>query len=114
MFSIFPPLLTYSGLAPLLLRLTLGAVLALWAYGKYKTDKKVAGLEAVLAIALIVGIFTQLAALFTAILLGTRLYSKIKAKAFLTDGVNYFLILFIISICLIVTGAGYLAFDLPL
>ncbi len=114
MFSIFPPLLSYSGFAPLLLRLTLGLVLVLWAYGKYKTNIKTAALEGVLSVLLIVGLYTQLAALFTAILLGVRLFGKVKAKAFLTDGVNYFLILFIISICLIFTGAGYFAFDLPL
>jgi len=114
MFSIFPPLLSYSGFAPLLLRLTLGAVLVVWAYKNYKTDIKLSVLEGILGALLILGLFTQLASLATAILLGIRLFSKIKAKTFLTDGVNYYLILFIISICLIITGAGYLAFDLPL
>jgi len=114
MFSIFPPLLSYSGFAPFLLRLTLGAVLGVWAYKNFKTDKKLSILEGILGALLVLGLFTQLASLVTAILLGTRLFSKIRSKTFLTDGVNYYLILFIISICLIFTGAGYLAFDLPL
>jgi uncharacterized membrane protein YphA (DoxX/SURF4 family) len=114
MFSIFPPLLSYTGFAPFLLRLTLGAVLGFWAYNTYKTDKKLAVLNGALGILLVLGLYTQLASLVTAILLGIRLFSKIKAKSFLTDGVNYYLILFVISICLIFTGAGYFAFDLPL
>lgn len=114
MFSIFPPLLYLSGFAPLFLRLTLGSVFVLWAYKRFKTDKIKSIPEGLIGICLILGLATQLAALIAAIILGIRLVKKIKEKAFLTDGVNYYLILFIISISLIFTGAGFIAFDLPL
>lgn len=119
MLSIFPPLLAYSGFSALLLRLVLGIVLVLWSQKEYK---KSAGersvyesiIQGILGIFLIVGFLTQISALFTAIFLGFKLFKKIQRKAFLTDGLNYYLILFIISISLIFTGAGYFALDLPL
>ncbi len=119
MFSIFPSLLTFQSFAPLLLRLTLGAVFILWAFAFFKkreTGKRLAlaALEGVLGISLVVGFLTQLAALISAIILGFGLFKKIQSKKFLTDGVNYLLILFVISICLIFTGAGFMALDLPL
>ena len=119
MLSIFPSLLALEGFAPLLLRLTVGAVFALWAYGKLKkrTDSQDVAygvFEALIGLCLIIGFYTQLAALASAIILGVRLCLKVQQKAFLTDGVNYYLILFIISITLLFTGPGFLAFDLPL
>ncbi|MDQ5893084.1 MAG: hypothetical protein QG640_94 [Patescibacteria group bacterium] len=119
MLSIFPSLLAFEGFAPLLLRLTIGAVFALWAYGKLKKrissqDISFGVVEAIIALGLILGVYTQLAALAAAIILGFRLIQKIQQKAFLTDGVNYYLILFIISLTLLLTGPGFFAFDLPL
>jgi len=114
MLSIFPPLLSYSGFAPMLLRLLLGTILVLWAYNHFKTKEKIYILEGVLGALLIIGLATQLAAFVSTILLGVRIYFKIRSKNFLTDGVNYYLVLFVISLGLIVSGAGYLAFDLPL
>ncbi len=119
MFSLFPSLLSFQSFAPLLLRVTLGAVFLLWAYNIFKkreTGKRRALgiLDAVVGISLVVGFLTQLSALVCAIMLGFRLFKKIQSKTFLTDGINYYLILFVISICLIFTGAGFIAFDLPL
>lgn len=119
MFSLFPNLLALEGFAPFLLRLTIGAVFALWAYGKLKKrassqDTGLGVVEAIIALGLILGSYTQLAALAAAVILGARLVQKIQKKAFLTDGINYYLILFIISVTLLLTGPGFLAFDLPL
>ena len=119
MFSILPPLLAFQGFAALILRLTLGAVFIIWAYKRFKKDGKnkkdiIGPIEGIVGVFLVVGFLTQVAAVVSAFILGNRLVSKIKTKAFLTDGVNYYFILFIISISLIFLGAGYIAFDLPL
>lgn len=119
MFSIFPPLLSFSGLSPLLLRLTLGLVMLFWAFNKFKAHKTggitaVSIIEALVGISLFVGFMTQVAAFISAIILGIRLVKKIRNRAFFTDGVNYYFILFVIAISLIFTGAGFIAFDLPL
>ena len=119
MFSIFPSLLTYQGFAPLLLRLTLGSIYIFWAYSKLRRHggKKEIGfgiVELLVGSCLVLGYYTQLGALASIIILGTRLVQKIREQAFLTDGVNYYFILFIISVVLLITGAGFVAFDLPL
>jgi uncharacterized membrane protein YphA (DoxX/SURF4 family) len=119
MLSLFPTLLAYDGFTPFLLRLTLGAVLIFWSYKKLtnRIDIKVTLLgiiELISGILLIVGYLTQLAALIIAVILGIKIGFKIKNKSFLNDGVNYYLILFVISICILISGAGFIAFDLPL
>ncbi len=119
MFSIFPHLLSLDAFTPFLLRLILGLVFLEWRYREYKnktstTNTVIAVLQGIVGVFLIIGFLTQLAALVAAIILGIKLIGKIKAKAFLTNGVNYYLILFVISLCLLFSGAGFMAFDLPL
>lgn len=122
MLSIFPQLLTYQEFSPLLLRLTLGVILLYWAYRGLQKDerplsnKKIAlvAFEGLLGILLIIGFLTQLAALLSTLVFFIHLLQKIKNRAFLTNGVNYYFILLVISLCLLLTGPGRLAVDLPL
>jgi len=119
MLSLFPNLLVFQGFAPLLLRLTLGIIFVFWAYRKIRNKKdkgplSLALLHAVVGILLIIGLFTQAAALISLIIFAFGLIQKMKDRAFLTDGVNYYFILFIISFSLLLTGPGLFAFDLPL
>lgn len=120
MLSIFPSLLYFQSLTPLLLRLTLGIVFVMWAREKFKQsnkntrEKQIGGVELVIGVFLIIGYLTQLAALASVILLGVRLTRKIKEKKFFTDGVNYYFILFMIAVCILISGSGVIAFDLPL
>jgi len=119
MLSIFPSLLSFEGFAPLLLRLTLGFIFIYWSYSKLKdrnNSKEISMgiMEILIGLLLIIGFLTQLVALISAIILAIHLIKKIKEKAFLSNGVNYYLILFIISITLLFTGPGFFAFDLPL
>lgn len=118
MLSLFPSLLTYSGFAPFLLRLILGSVFAFWGYEKIKDkDNKtrlISAFKLLLAIMLIIGYMTQLAALLACIILGIYIVFKIINKSFLNNGINYYLVLFVISISILISGSGFLAFDLPL
>jgi len=119
MLSIFPYLLSYQQCAPLLLRLTLGAIFLYWAYknfsvkGEKRNIYKVI-IETVVGVLLVIGLFTQVAALVATIVFVVHIVTKIKKKQFLSDGINYYLILLVISISLILMGPGRLAFDLPL
>jgi uncharacterized membrane protein YphA (DoxX/SURF4 family) len=120
--SLFPSLLSFGLLAPLLLRLTLGIVVFFWGYhgvksaGSKDDPRKIAFniLDLIVGVLLIVGLFTQLAALITAVILTVKLVNKARAKALFTDGVNYYFILFVIALSLLFSGAGFLGFDLPL
>ncbi len=122
MLSVFPHLLTWSLVSPLLIRLTLGGVFIYWSYkgikeskGLSKTKSKVLGIVGGIAgILLIIGLYTQIAAIFAILILGFCTAKKIASREFFTDGVNYYFLLLIMAVSLLFTGAGFLAFDLPL
>ncbi len=119
MLSIFPSLLVFQIFSPLLLRLTLGIIFTYWAYKRFrshdeKNDIALGVLELVIGIMFILGLYTQVAALISLIIFLVYIIYKIKNHQFLTDGVNYYLILLIISLSLLLTGPGIWAFDLPL
>ena len=118
--SLFPYLLSWSQLSPVLIRLALGFIFIFWSYrglrGKDVSTgmNAVAGIECVAGVLLIIGLWTQAAALVAAIDLVIRLIERIRNKAFLTDGVNYYLLLLVMALSLMTTGPGFWAFDLPL
>ncbi|MES2471057.1 MAG: hypothetical protein V4526_02390 [Patescibacteria group bacterium] len=117
--SIFPDLLTYASVGPLLLRLLLGGIAIYFGTRKVKflqakVSKNLGFAEIILGVLLVLGAFTQIAALLLAIMLFIQLVDKARNKALLTAGVNYYLILFIIAISLMFTGPGFFSIDLPL
>lgn len=119
MLSLFPSFLTYGQLGPFLLRLTLGAILLYWAYGRIRRRENgkttaYGVVEAAVGVLLVIGLFTQLAALIALVVFLVELIKKARTKAFFTAGVNYYFILLIISLSILVLGPGAFAFDLPL
>ncbi len=120
MLSLFPSLLSWNQISPFLIRITLGGV---FLYQSYRLLKKSSGtseqksipiIEAIAGIFLIIGLWTQAAALVIIVDMLVRLYDKVSKKAFLTDGVNYYLLLLIMALSLMFMGAGMLSFDYPL
>lgn len=122
MLSLFPSLLTYEQIGPLLIRLILGITLAYFGYEKIKNhgtssgsnSKLYGAIEIFIAIFLIIGLYTQLAALLNAVILVIKLGFKARDKKFLSDGINYYILLLTMAVSLLFTGAGFWAFDLPL
>ncbi len=120
MLSLFPSLLAYEQLSPLILRVILGITVVYFGYRHTRrpsggTNSKIQGiLEIVIAAFVLVGLFTQAAALIIALALALKLIMKVRSRAFLTDGVNYYLLLLAIAISIMVTGPGWFAFDVPL
>lgn len=122
MLSLFPDALSYWMFAPLILRMVMAIIFVHWSLVTYKnmynaptkSGAVVAIFYGVIGIMFFVGIFTQLAALISIIYFGVRIVQKIVAKQFLTDGINYYLVLFAISLSLFLLGAGYFAFDFGL
>lgn len=120
MLSLFPSLLSWNQLSPFLIRLCLGFTLI---YLRYKTfrksnvdskEKAISIIESLSAVLILIGLWTQLAAIIIAVDMLIRLFFKAKSRALLTDGVNYYLILLVMAISLALTGAGFFAFDMPL
>jgi uncharacterized membrane protein YphA (DoxX/SURF4 family) len=122
MLSLFPSLLAYQQVGPFVIRVVSGATLAWFGYQKIKGRGTSSGsnsvtygcVEIFLSVFLIIGLFTQLAALLNAIILLIKLGLKARDGKLLSDGVNYYILLLVMCLSLMVTGPGFLAFDLPL
>ncbi len=134
MLNPFPDLLNYALLAPLLLRLVLGVIFLDLGALKFRSERPrwIASFEAlriypadlilsfyallqiVGGLMLIVGIYTQVASLFFVLSTGAELYIEWRAKDILKRDAVFYLLTFIISVSLLLTGAGAYAIDLPL
>jgi len=121
-----PELLSFSYLAPLLLRVIVGAyflnqlIAIINAKFIKKQDIKIKnnlkyliGLETISAVALIIGFYTQIAVLVLTIttLINLILEKKVSLKK---TKLQLYIFIFAILISLLFTGAGFFSIDLPL
>src|SRR3989338_3462285 len=133
MLNIFPDLLSYSFFAPFILRVVLGLVFVVHGYPKLfggftqtvgffdsigiKPAKfwvfVVGAVEFFGGIALILGFATQIAAALIAINMLVAIW-KVKFKMGFMNGYEFDLVLLIVALSLVLTGAGAYAIDLPL
>lgn len=133
MLNFFPELLNYSFFAPLLLRVILGLIFAVHGYPKlFGGFSQTAGffesvgirpakfwvfvvgvVEFFGGIALILGFATQIVALLIAIDMLVAIW-KVKFKMGFVNGYEFDLLLLIVALSLMLTGAGAYAIDLPL
>lgn len=134
MLNPFPSLLMYSLWAPFLLRIVLGLIfidLGRLALGKEK-PRWIASFEAlhipsprnaatllglieiVGGLMLVVGLYTQIAALAFVVLTALELYAEWQNTDLLKRNLTFYLLLFVIALSLLITGAGMFAFDIPL
>ena len=134
MLNPFPELLALSFFGPLILRLVLGLIFIDLGFLKFRSEKAgwtssfetlglrpadfflsfYALLQIVGGILLIVGLWTQVAALIFVIFTGTELYVEWKAREILKRDMVFYLLVFIIAVSLLLTGAGAYAIDIPL
>ena len=132
MFNTFPQLLTYGFFAPTLLRIAAAVVFAYLAYYHYQHKDAVAhtrfpvvgegawiawlamAVEAIVALGLLVGYHTQIAAILGALIALKAAFWSGKYPTFFVLSRGTAFLLLVICLSLLVTGAGALAFDLPL
>lgn len=134
MLNPFPDLLTYSLLAPFILRTLLGLIFINLGVLAFKNEKerwvvslstlnvpnprvavKAFGvIEIISGISLVLGFYTQIAALVLALLTFAEAYVEYKDPAILKRNFVFYTMLLIISISLLLSGAGAFAIDLPL
>ena len=122
MLTLFPSLLTYEQAGPFIIRIVLGITLAYFGYQKILKRGKSSGSNSVIygaaeifiSLFLVIGLFTQLAALLNAIILAIKLVAKARDKALLTDGINYYILLLAMAISLLFLGAGMWSYDIRL
>ncbi len=122
MLNTFPDLLMLSFIAPLILRVFVGsyfvkqAWIELIKYKKRKTNspKPLRILGALLGILLIFGVFTQITSLFLILIVIFNLISRIRNNKLKEVKLDFYILILGILLSLIFSGAGFLAFDLPL
>lgn len=134
MLNPFPEFLNYSLLAPLILRVAVGLIFLDLGVLKFRSEKSrwmatfdtlglrpsdffvpvYGGLQVIGGLMFIFGLYTQIAALFFVLSTGAELYIEWKARDILKRDIVFYLLLFVVSLSLLLTGAGAWAFDLPL
>ncbi|MEK7461651.1 MAG: DoxX family protein [Patescibacteria group bacterium] len=134
MLNPFPELLMYSSVGPLVLRVLLGLIFIDLGFLKFRSEKEAwlvsletlglrpadlflpiyALLQIASGVLLLIGLWTQIAALILVILSGIELYIEWRAREILKRDVVFYLLIFIISLSLLLTGAGAYAIDIPL
>jgi type IV secretory pathway VirB2 component (pilin) len=117
MVTIFPNLLSWSLIAPLILRITIGLYFFLrglktWKDKDNSWHKWYSGFEIVLGVLFLLGALTQIASIFTIFDTTIRLGKKLK-DGNLTEK-TLFVFVIATAISLLFSSAGFYAFDLPL
>lgn len=134
MLNPFPELLVYSLLAPFILRVVVGLVFIDLGMLLFKGERKrwitsislfkipypekivkVLGLIQILGgLALIVGFYTQIAALVLSIITLKETIIEYREPEILKRNLVFYILIFSITLSLIFSGAGAFAIDLPL
>lgn len=134
MLNPFPSVLAWGMLAPFLIRLVVGLYFVEFGFSKLKEDRikkasffesiglkpgsffvSLVGLvEFVAGLALIAGIYTQIFALITGLISIVAFLLSRKYTNQFANPSSVFFLLFVMSITLFLTGAGFYAFDAPL
>ena len=130
----FPDLLVLEHLAPLILRVVLGIIILNVGYLKFKSElprwkifieafglthrsewvKVLGAVEIVSGVMLIIGFYTQVAALILALLAFIELFAEQKESALVKRELVFYILIFAIALSLLFTGAGSFSLDLPL
>lgn len=133
-FNIFPQLFSFSIIAPLILRVVLGFIFINLGYLKLGKEKKgwisslnilgikpagffvvaLAVIEVIGGLSLIAGAYTQLAALVLAVFSICELLIEYKEDSILRRDLAFYLLLSVICLSLLLTGAGLYAIDIPI
>lgn len=134
MLNPFPDLLVYSLLAPFILRVVAGLIFMNLGVLAFKNEKerwiislstlnisnpklavKIFGaIEIISGISLILGFYTQIAALILALLTFAEAYVEYKDPTILKRNFVFYIMLLAITLSLLLSGAGAFAIDLPL
>ena len=117
--ALFPSLLAYGSISPLVIRVVLGITLLFFGVKKIRgmgdsvgSNSRTYGVaEVMVAVCLIIGLFTQLAAILNAVILVLKLGFKYREKKFLSTGVNYYMLLLAMALSLIFSGSGLWSLD---
>ena len=113
--SVFPQLLTFGLIAPLLLRLVAGVLFLWFGVKKYKDGQVVyAVIKILTGIFLVIGLYTQIASIIGIVLVSIEYHKQKKLGSLTKERTIISILVKVILLSLLFTGPGFLAFDLPL
>lgn len=130
----FPELLSYGVISAFILRIVIGFVtinLGLLKLGKEKKDwqklfevinfhpstyfvKSLALIEIIGGLMLLIGAYTQIFAIIFSIIFFCEMILEYKEESLENRNLPFYILIFVISLSLIFSGAGSFALDLPL
>lgn len=134
MLSVFPNLFSYSLLIPFIFRLIIGFLFIWFGYTSLTKNRSAkitilsavklnaipfwlflsVAIEMISGILLVIGLYTQIVAIVVSVFLILALIIKRKNPAILVADQNTLTLLLVISLSLLLLGAGFWAIDLPL
>jgi len=135
MLTVFPGLLFLDPLAPFLLRVTVGIIFLFMGYNHLTRERRegiatdlrlkwgatgtffiwyLGIFEIVVGLFLIAGFLTQIAAIVGGIIALKLLHGRKKYPKISPQSTSFYILLFVICLSFLVTGAGAFAIDLPL
>ena len=113
--SLFPTLLSFGFVAPLLLRVTVGVVAIISGLQRYHKSYKYSSVfHFVTGIFLILGLYTQAVVLVGLVILGFEYFTEKKSGPISMEKMILMSLIKIILISLLLTGPGLFAMDMPL
>lgn len=113
--SLFPQLLSYGLIAPTLLRLSVGIIGIIAGRSRFNKPYKWASIfYLAVSVLLILGLYTQAAALAGLIIVAFDYFADRKVAPMTGEKRILYSIVKIILITLLFSGPGFFAFDLPL
>ena len=134
MLNTFPELLSFGLLSPFLIRIVLGLIVIDLGFVSLKTEKKewlrvisltkipnpkyvlkaFSYLQMIAGFFVFIGLYTQIAALVLILLTFIETFIEYKESSLLRRDLGFYLMMFVMSASLLLSGAGAFAFDLPL
>ena len=122
MLNTFPDLLTLSFIAPLILRVFAGsyfikqAWIELIKHKRRKTNspRLTRILGAIGGVLLLVGFLTQVTSLFLILIVIFNIILRVKNKKIKENKLDFYILILGVLLSLVLSGAGFLAIDLPL
>jgi uncharacterized membrane protein YphA (DoxX/SURF4 family) len=115
MLSVFPELLFLAPFSAFVIRVSIACLFALAAYSHARATPSIfiyilAALEILAALSLAIGYYAQMGALFGILVVGVWFIVRTTRPYSLSTA----LLMLVMSLSILVTGPGALAFDLPL
>lgn len=134
MLSPFPALFAFSWFAPTIIRIVLGVFFIQFGVAKLRSEKSekltffelagfpqahtfliaTAWIEILGGAMLVAGLYAQVAAIALSILMAGAVWIKRRKPELLKNDIEFYILLLVATVSIILTGAGAIAFDIPL